>query len=466
METPLEQQNAELKSAIAKLVEENEQLRARVAELEEALKQNSGNSSKPPSSDPIGKKPKKRKRAKGKKRKPGGQPGHKGTRRNLLPPDQVDEVTDVRPTECSGCGKALNGDDPNPWRHQVTDLPQVEPETAEYRMHALACECGCTTRAQLPDGVPASMFGPRVTATIVLLTGTCRMSKRMAQDLLRDLYGLEISLGAVSAAEQRMSSALAKPFQEAHAHVQEQDVAYVDETGWRERGQKATLWVAVTAMITIFLIRRTRSRKAANDLLGEFGGVIASDRYAVYDIWPDEWKQYCWSHVGRSFQRIAERSGRPGWIGKELVDQTDQLFHYWHRARDGTISVAGFKACMGKIRAKVKRLLESGSTCGHSKTEGTCKKILGQFESLWTFTKREGVDPTNNAAERALRPAVIWRKTCFGTWSEGGSRLAERIFTVKESLRQQKRNVLTFLCDAYEASLTGSRPPSLLPVNT
>jgi transposase len=459
----LERLVAELRREIEQLREENGRLRARIEELEESGRANSQNSSKPPSSEPIGHRRHPKPRS---PRRPGGQPGHEEAHRELLPSDRVDRVLDVRPKQCSCCGKRLEGDDPEPWRHQVADLPSIRPKITEYRMHSLKCSCGATTPAPLPEGVSLSPFGPQLTVLTSVLTSVYGLSKRQVQELLSDAFGLDISTGAIVAAEQRMSEALEKPVEEAREYVADQPVVHVDETGWREHGQRVTAWTGVTAAITVFLITAHRCLKGAGALLRTFGGVLVCDRFSVYRSWPQRWKQYCWAHLKRTFKKFLERGGRSGRVGRRLLKQVETLFDVVHRARDGTIKPTTFRRKVAKIRRRVEALLRHGSVCGHPKTQRTCLNLLAEFEALWTFSQHEGVDPTNNAAERALRPLVIWRKSSFGTWSAEGSTFLERLMTVRSSLRQQGRNVLLFLQAAYTAWLEKKPAPSLLPLST
>lgn len=454
----------DLRAEIANLKAEVTSLQAENAKLREQLGLNSGNSSKPPSSDPIGKRPAKPPRRNGPRRKPGGQPGHEGTHREMLPATRVDRVVDLKPDRCSGCGKRLSGADSQPAVHQTVELPEVRATVTEYRAHALTCACcGTTTRAGLPQAVGRGLLGPKFTAFLALLTGAFRLSKRGVHALLREAFDVDLSLGAIVAAERRMSEALERPYDEAKKHLEGADVAHVDETGWREGGKYATLWTGVTSIVTVFMIAASRAREAANKLLGEFAGILVVDRYVVYASWPAKWKQYCWSHLKRTFTKFKERGGAAGRIGEGLLRQTRSIFKWWHKARDGTVDRATFEKAIGRIRTRVKDLLEAGEDCGQSQTANTCCNLLDQFEALWTFASNDRVDPTNNAAERALRPAVLWRKSSFGTWSDEGSRFAERMLTATSSLRQQGRNVLQFLTDCYTAFLNGQPCPSLLP---
>jgi len=438
-------------------------LQARVAALEEQVRQTSQNSSRPPSADPPAvTRPPKRKPS---GRRPGAQPGHAAQGRAVLPIERVDHVVPVRPPTCRGCGAPLHGRDPAPRRHQVTELPPVQPVVTEYQLHTLTCaRCGVATPAVRPPGVPAGAFGPRVMALVAACTGVYHLSRRTTVALLADLFRIELALGTVTAYEQGASAAVAAPVAEAHAYVQQQAVAHVDETGWHERARRAWLWVAVTALVTVFLVHARRGRVAAKALLGNFQGRLVTDRWSAYQAWPVSRRQLCWAHLLREFTAFTERGGTAHRVGRALLAEAKAMFAAWHRVRDGTLSRAAFQAEMRPRRQRMEAWLRRGTACRHAKTAGTCREILTLAPALWTFVDVPGVEPTNNHAERALRPAVLWRKGSFGNHSAGGSRFVERMLTVTTTLRQQQRNVIDYLTEACAAALHAQPAPSLLPV--
>ena len=446
------------------LIARVQELEAEVSALHEQVNRNSRNSSKPPSSDGPDAPPKPRKRAKS-KRKRGGQPGHKGATRKLVPIEQVKDSHDIKPETCRKCGHTLEGQDPEPYRHQVTEVPPVVAEIVEYRLHVLSCpECGTETCAELPPGVPQGAFGPRLQAMVSLLSGRYRLSKRDTEEVMDDFFQAGVSTGSVCALEQRTSEAIREPVEEAREYVKGQPAVHMDETGWREANQKAWLWVAATSLVTVFLIRCSRGGQVAREMLGEtFKGILNSDRWSAYNWLPVSLRQLCWSHLLRDFQAFVERGGESRRIGEAILAQSDQMFDWWHRIRDGTMTRAAFQAKMKPVQQKVGQLLRQGAACAHDKTAGTCRDILKREEALWTFVRVEGVEPTNNLGERQVRHGVIWRKICFGTQSEAGSRFAERIMTVVSTLKQQKRNVLDYLTEACDAANWGQPAPSLLP---
>jgi transposase len=464
--TPVEAQEYihALEARIAMLEAIVQRLQATVQHLTERLQQDSQTSSRPPSSDPpqaTGKRP--RREPSG--RRPGGQPGHEGQARVLVPVEQVDVVIPVKPERCPRCQHPLGGEDLQPQRHQVTEIPPVRPVITEYQLHRLVCAvCGEVTRAEVPAGVATGGFGPRVQAIAALCTGAYHLSKRTTQSVLEDLFGLSMSLGTVANLEHATVQAVAAPVAEARAYVQAQTAAYLDETGWREGQQRAWLWTAVSIGVTVFVVRLSRSGKVAQELLGErFWGWLVTDRWSAYNWYPTWRRQLCWAHLLRDIAAMIERGGPSQALGEALRVQVHQMFHWWHRVRDGTLAHASFASYMRPIRREVERLLEAGQTCGVPKTEGTCRDILKRRQALWTFVRHAGVEPTNNAAERAIRPGVLWRKGSFGTHSPEGSRFVEAMMTVVATLKQQHRHVLDYVTATCEAVLQGDPAPSLLP---
>lgn len=446
------------------------ELRQRVAELEGELQRereqagrNASNSSLPPSANPLDA-PKLHTKKKRSKRQRGGQPGHPPGERPWFPPEELTEPPIACiPDTCEHCKATLTGVDPLPLTHQVIELPPIQPEIREYQRHLLTCpHCSKTTRGCLPDGVPDSGFGPRLQAFIGLCTGCYHLSKRQTQELLSIALNVPIALGSIAQVEQRLSAALADPVAEAHAHIQQAKVVGADETSWKQQPDKAWLWVAVTAYLAVFLVRDHRDLASARALLGpDFHGILISDRYGCYD-WV-QLRQLCWAHLRREWQAFSDRGGGSRRMGRHLLRLTDEMFEAWHRVRDGTLLRSIFEIDMGPIRRAVADCLRQGARCAHPKTAGTCRDLLEREADLWTFVEVEGVEPTNNATERTLRQAVLWRKKSFGTRSAAGSRYVERILTVVATCRLQGRNVLEFLTAAVTATLSNQPAPSLLP---
>jgi transposase len=450
-----EQEIAELKQQVQTLTQQVHELRAR-------LDQNSTNSSRPPSTDPIG--VKRRPPTPPSKKRRGGQKGHPRQMRALVPPERVASVTECKPTACRRCGHALSGEDSEPLRHQVAELPPIEPEVHEYRLHRLLCpHCKTVTRGALPTGVPRTAFGPRLHAVLSVLTGAYRLSKRQVAQLCSDLLGLTISIGMIAKLERITAEVLEQPVAELAEAVKTVAAANIDETGWREAHFKAWLWVVVTSAGVIFRIVRSRAGAVAKDLLGEDPKpIVISDRFPGYEWIKLKSRQVCWAHLRRDFQAMIDRKGDGAEVGRQLLWQSNKLFEYWHKVRDGTIQRSTFLQTVGWLRPMVRSSLERGSRCGCAKTTATCGELLRLWECLWTFTRVSGVEPTNNAAERALRHAVIWRRVSGGTDSEAGSRFVERMLSVVATCRQQKRSILEYLTRCHRARLIGIEAPSLI----
>ena len=439
-------------------------LQEQVRALQEQLTETSRHSSRPPSSDPP--QSPRPSRPRGQRRR-GGQPGHLGQTRPLVPVDDVDEVVVLKPDQCSGCQAPLSGDDAAPFRHQVIEIPPLKPVITEYQWHQLVCPaCGATTRMPWPAGVPSRTYGPRVQATVALCTGAYRLSKRTTQQALEEIFGIPMSVATVSQLEQATTAVLVAPVEEARTYVHEQAVAHLDETSWRQGDKRGWLWVAVTSWVTVFLVRLSRGGDRARELLGEtFAGILVTDRYSAYNWYPVRWRQLCWAHLLRDFAAMQSRGGASEELGVALLAQAHQMFAWWHRVREGTLKRSTFRSYMTPLRREVERLLEKGSRCDVPTTAGTCRDILKRREALWTFVQVVGVEPTNNAAERAIRPGVLWRKGSSGTQSEAGSRFVESMLTVVSTLKQQQRNILAYLTTACEAALHGAAAPSLLPAS-
>jgi transposase len=437
-------------------------LENRIADLEARLNQNSTNSSKPPSSDPPAVKVKRRPPVPPSGRKRGGQPGHKRHTRALVPPEQIRETFEVRPSHCKGCGSALRGDDPEPVRHQVAEIPPVRPDVDEYRLHRLACSCcGATTRAGLPAGVPTGPFGPRLRAILAMFAGSYRLAKRPIQQLASDLFGLSISLGMISKLERRVAEVLEPVVAEMAAAIKAAPSAHIDETSWAEGNEKAWLWVGLTDDLTAFTIADNRGADVARSILGTDRAKVAiSDRFPSYD-WVEQ-HQFCWSHLRRDIQAMIDRQDEGSAVGSELLGFSNRLFHRWHRYRDGEMAWSTFLGYARPIRWGVRQALGRGATHASEKTAATCRMLLENEQHLWTFLRMPGIEPTNNAAERALRHAVLWRKSSGGTASERGSRFVERVLSVTATCRQQGRDVLEFLTDCFRAQVARGVMPTLL----
>jgi transposase len=462
-------------AVIVALAQQVAALSGRVRELEGRLGQTSSNSSRPPSSDPLGARRAKRAPPAGPSgRRPGGQPGHAAHQRALLPPERVDAVVDHWPAACAACGGPLDRHDHDGARggsagvvpHQVTELPPVRAHITEHRLHRVRCgACGHTTGAALPADVPAGAFGPRLQATVAFLSGRYRLSRREVADLCGALLDAPLSVGSVDGLCQATSEALAAPVAAAQASVAAAPRANADETGWRQAGRSRWLWAAVTPVATVFRVATSRSSAAAKALLGErFAGLLVSDRWSGYGWVPLDQRQVCWAHLARDWQGLADRGGAAAPLGRRGVALTRDLFRAWHRFGRGELDRAGLQAALAPVQDAFGRLLDDGSTCADAKAAGLCRALDRLWPALWTFADEDGVEPTNNAAERALRPAVLWRKGSFGTQSDAGAQFVERLLTTVATCKQHGRDGLPYLTTACTAALAGHPAPPLLPV--
>ena len=438
-------------------------LGAELTRLKGMKPKTSRTSSKPPSSDgPWVKRPQAKRASSGKQR--GGQPGHAGKTRKPAAPEDVDEVKIVKPDVCGSCCEPLFGCDPDPRRHQITDIPSAAPTHVEYQLHALECSsCGLTTKAALPSEVHASAFGPNLSALIVLLSGEYRMSRRNIQRFVADSHGIEISLGAISNLEGRVSEGLSDAHAEALVSVAASPTKHLDETSWRESNKLSWAWTAVGEKATVFVIRRSRGSVVTRELIGEKPtGVIITDRYSGYSYIDLGQRQVCFAHLIRDFRRMAEGQRHLRWIGKRLLGLTAALFRLWHLHTAKKIDRAALKRWARQIRVRMLSILSLGATSLGYETPGLCRGILRTEPAMWTFVEQPGVEPTNNTAERAVRPLVIHRKTSLGSQSERGSRFIERMNTCSATLRRSGRGLAEFIDQVVHAVLTGGPAPKLL----
>ena len=448
-------------------------LQEQVRVLTEQVHRNSGNSSRPPSSDPPWRQ-RPQKPPSGRKR--GGQKGHPGTHRQLLPAAAVNQVVVVAPPACDHCGAAFAAELPRRRkfrRWQCVELPPIQPEVTEYQLLARRCT-GCSRRtwARLPPGVSRRCVGPRVQALAALLAGACRLSRRQVQSLLADLCGIRISLGTLVALEADTSQALGPAYQELAAAVPQATVLGVDETSWREAGSLHWRWTAVTRQFAFYRVDRHRSRAAFAALLGAAeteggepppGPVITSDRYSAYGHLPPERRSLCWAHLARDFRAAQDRGGIDTVVGRWVLELLGKILVPWRQQRLGELTREQLLAAVAPHQDTLRTPLRWGSARGTRALQALCTDLLARWESLWTWLHVEDGEPTNNAAERALRAAVLWRKNSFGHQSEAGEQFVERMLTTVNTLRLQHRNLWDYLVQTCEGVTCGRPAPSLLP---
>lgn len=456
-----------LEASVTALQAQVESLTNQVAELQARLKQTSQNSSRPPSSDPPSAPPRAKKPTRS-ERKRGGQSNHPGHHRPLKAVADVDVVEQHWPPTCPKCQSGLPqvaADGIAPLRQQVWEVPEVKPTVTEHRYEAVSCpRCQALVRAKRPTDVPAGAFGPRLVSLVGLLVGRYRLSQREVGDLLAEAFGVEMSDGSVAAACGHVSAALATPYETVQTAVEGAPHAHVDETGWKQAGQRRWVWVAVATVVTLFRLSAKRDAPGLRQLLGAgYRGHVTSDRYRVYLTLPLARRQICWAHLKRDLVALSEAPDAVGEWGQRALAVEGQLFALWHRFRAGEIDRPTLQAAIHPLREQFAALLAEGETLPWPKAQSFCIDVQRLEPALWTFAFVAGIEPTNNAAERALRPAVLWRKGSFGSDSDAGLRFVERILTVAMTCRQQQRHLLTFLTDALTAYWSGLPAPSLLP---
>lgn len=450
--TKLRQIIAEQKEQIAALLKENQ-------ELKEKLGANSLNSSKPPSQDPN----RTSRHSKPTGGKPGGQAGHAGHKRTLYPPEKVSKTIEIRPEVCPKCG-AINFEQiPVAVEiRQVIDLPEISPEITQYNIYT--CKCPCCwkhVRGDVPKEAERG-FGPRLMGFVTMLTGEGHLTKRKICSIAAHL-GLKISLGALCNIHRLAGDLLQAPAEAIQQFVLGQDKLNADESGWRVQKKRCWIWIGASSKATFFKIDPSRSHQAYLRIFGIFRGTLTTDRHGAYNKYEGS-KQSCLAHIDRHFEKMSERPGIDGSFGRLLEGQLDLIFGLWGEFKKGTfprpILQEEAKEHVANIRAI---LIFTAREAKNSKSAALAHDLLGRFSTLWTFLFVEGIEPTNNLAERNLRPAVIFRKLSGGSQSDWGARFTERLMTVVCTLKQNTMNTFTFLTEVFRAHQKARAPPMPIP---
>jgi transposase len=451
---------------VGELVEANRRLEARVSELERRLSRHSRNSSLPPSRDPPSAPPRPKQPASGRRR--GGQFGHEGSHRPLLPAERVDEIVEHWPKRCPACAHVFAESErvetAEPARHQVCELPPIAVRVTEQRPHRLRCPvCAAETRAELPAGVPRSSFGPRLQAAVVTLAVRNRVSRRDTTELARELFGVELATGSVEAIIHRAGEALAGPHTRLEQEIKSAPVVNIDETGWKTAGGNRTLWGALSARTAVFRIAAGRHAFEARTLLGErFAGIVCSDRWRGYDYLDPSQRQLCWAHLLRDFTAHSEGMAEQHRFGCDGLQIACDLFAAWDSYQtdaDRARLQARIAPLQGKLRALLEHAARKSPRTKHHRL--FANSLLKRWPALWTFTHTDGVEPTNNHAERGLRGAVIYRKLSLASQSEQGERTIERLLSASVTCRLRHRSLFTYLAEALSASIRGDPIPAL-----
>jgi transposase len=445
-------------------------LQTQVAEFQAQLKANSQNSNKPPSSDPPFKRPPKKTKDKSERPK-GGQVGHNRHLRELVPVETVDEIVEIYPHKCDQCHSPLRASDQvgeQPLRHQVWELPVVKARIKEYQFYSRQCsQCLQLTKSEKawPKDIPTGQFGPRLVATPGVLHDQYQLSLRQTQELVFDLWQLPLSLGAVADSCQKVSIALEASYQSIEKTVQKHLTNHVDETGWKREGQLRWLWVATNTVASLFKVTNNRAGQSLESLIGEqYLGIVHSDRHKPFLKLEETRHQLCWAHLIRNLRGLSQRTGPAEKWAEKCLSESELLFGVWHRFKSGDIERVQLQSEVGSIRAAFKRQLELGTTLGDGKVRAFSRELLKLEERLYIFVKEPGVEPTNNAAEQALRGALIWRKKCFGNKREWGERFVERVLSVKATAKRQGLNFLTFLSECLRSEWFKTPAPAFFTV--
>jgi transposase len=469
------EQIAEAEKQIADAEKQIADAEKQIADLERQLKrfkQNSTNSSKPPSSDGLAGEPRPRGRVKKSRRKVGGQPGHRGTHRSLAPAERVDEVRPVLPEQCQHCGHGLPGQAEQvrttgePRRHQVTELPPIQACIIEYQCHRVVCpECGGSTRAPLPAEA-AGQFGPQLTALIAYLTVVCRMPRRVVEALLAQVLGIQISLGSTQKCWEEASQAVAAPCGELEQHLKDEPGLNIDETGWRTNGAKRYLWAFVAARYVVYTVAATRGSEVLVRLLGAvFQGILCSDRFSAYLKYHSGKAQFCWAHLKRNLLGIVAftKSSAVERFCRDALAEHAKLFRLWHKFRGGRIDRRQLLLRSLPIQKRIFALAGRHLDSRNREVRNLATTLFEHNQRLFSFVEHQGVEPTNNRAERALRTGVQWRKICFGNRSANGEIATARLLTVAETCDLQRLNILAYLSAAIACRRRRQPLASLLP---
>jgi len=469
---------------LERLRQENERLRQQVDEQAKQIddlkrqlalrQQNSTTTSKPPSSDGLAGRQRLRGRRTKSRRRPGGQPGHPGHHRALVPAERVNVIVDLVPDACRQCAHRLHARDDvgDPRRHQVTELPPIEAYVTEYRCHRRQCPaCGTTTQAPLPHEL-AGQFGPQLTALIAYLTVVCRLPRLVVQRLLEGALQIPMSLGSTQHAWEEASAAVAAPYQELQHALPQQRVLNGDETGHRTNGAKRWLWTLVAPTFIFYTIATSRGADVLRGLLGAtFAGILGSDRLPTYLTYAAGLRQFCWSHFRRnllSAQDLATTASAQRFCREALTLQR-QLFRLWYRfrgdphARGAPLTRAQLIAKVLPIEKQFFALAERYVNAADDDVSNLARALFVHHPHFFTFVHEEGVEPTNNVAERALRTAVQWRKIMFGNRSTTGELAVARLLTVTRTCQVHQIHVLAYLTAAIRCHRRRPVVASLLP---
>jgi transposase len=433
-----------------------EALEAENRELREKLNTNSNNSSKPPSQDPF----RKTRSLKPTGRKQGAQPGHPGHKRYVYPSEQVTTVIDLKPDTCPHCGPVNFEQSPVSVEcRQVIELPVIQPIVTQYNIFTCKCgKCGKHVRPSIPAEAERG-FGPRLMGFITMLSGEAGVSKRKICTLAAHL-GMKVSLGSICNIHRISSTILEKPYEAIRNFVLRQSNVNADESSWRLKAKRCWIWIGATPQATFFKIDPSRSQEAFNKIFHGFDNILSSDRYGAYNSHAGE-KQACLAHISRDFEKVSEREGADGALGRILCSELKAVFGLWKQFQSQKLTRLDLQE-KAKVHVECIRdgLTVLASANGiTSKSAALASDLLHRFRSMWTFLFEENVEPTNNLAERGLRPAVIQRKISGGSQSEWGVTFTERLLTIVYTFKQNAKNVFEYLTESFTAHMHGAPAP-------
>ncbi len=448
-----------LRSEVASLKVENARLRDENIQLKERLKLNSKNSSKPPSTDQKG-------TDNTPKKKSGAKPGHPGHFRSLFSESQVDAFVNLKASSCPTCGETVRPSGEPPSIHQQVEIAPKPYIVTQYNREGFYCPC-CRKygSAPLPSHIGSSAFGTRLSAFMGFLTGTCRLSRRIALGILKEGLGLRAAVGTQSNVEGRVSQALKPSYEEVEKQVHgSNETKHIDETGWKRWGKRECVWIMSTASGAVYKIQDGRGAEYRDALLGNTAKEripFVTDRLAIYRFQGPH--QYCLAHLKRDIKRFAERIGLDGDWGQVMLQYLKRIFELWRDYREKRRSRRSFRRASRQCRDDFEYGLLVASTKGkHSLSlRRFARGLLRKVKNLWLFANRDGVEPTNNQAERDLRGIVIARRISYGSKSERGDRFIERVNSIVTTLKRQGRECLDYLVAALSAWKTGSSAPTI-----
>lgn len=442
---PVKQYIEYLEQTIASFAARVQQLEKRIEQLEVKTKQNSQNSNKPPSSDSPFKKPKNK--DKKRKRKRGGQKGHKGYRQQMLKPTDTQMIIPAL-CDCGRCDFAAGTIDPY-YTHQHIELPEIQMNVTHFILHKARCNgCGKTVRADVPKEYQSG-YGPRFSAMVAELSGSHGASRQTVQDFCQSVLGIPISVGGIQRIIDRSSEALEPVYDEIGKQARQKEVNHIDETSWFQSGKLNWLWTMVNHTVAFFMVHPNRSKKAFEQLIDDWKGILVSDNYGVYVNWINS-RQSCLAHYIRKAKALAERKDESvSSFGKSIRKEL-QLLCRWAKAPPSDKQWEAFYS-----RFMLLLFLYEGADDGAGQL---ARSLLSEMDSLWVFLEENGVEPTNNRAERALRFGVLWRKRSNGTQSDKGNRWVERILSVKQTCRIKAQPMFPILVDAIGAYFKEQQP--------